>query len=74
MFRTNISSRKRIAEKLKTLNIRQLHFKNIVGIAQYLNPLIRGWIHYYGKFKMYELTKVFKLLSWRLVLGARKKV
>jgi group II intron reverse transcriptase/maturase len=69
----SISSRKRIAEKLKTQNLRQLHLRNIVGVAQYLNPLIRGWVHYYGKFKMYELTKVFTLLSWRLVSWARKR-
>ncbi len=63
----SISSRKRIADKLEALNVNKLTFKSIVGVAQYLNPLIRGWINYYGKFKMYELTKVFRLLSRRLV-------
>lgn len=35
--------------------------------------MIRGWVRYYGKFKMYELTKVFRLLSKRLVWWARKR-
>ena len=69
----SIGSRKRIAEKLEELNVNKLSFKSIVGVAQFLNPMIRGWVHYYGKFKMYELTKVFRLLSARLVWWARKR-
>ena len=69
----SISSRKRIADKLEELNVNKLSFKSIVGVAQYLNPMIRGWVHYYGKFKMYELTKVFRLLSQRLVWWARRR-
>ncbi|GGX35840.1 group II intron reverse transcriptase/maturase [Aquimarina muelleri] len=69
----SISSRKRIADKLEELNVGKLTFKSIVGVAQYLNPMIRGWVGYYGKFKMYELTKVFRLLSQRLVWWARKR-
>lgn len=69
----SISSRKRIADKLEELNVNRLTFKSIVGVAQFLNPMIRGWVHYYGKFKMYELTKVFRLLSKRLVWWARKR-
>ncbi|VAW44502.1 Retron-type RNA-directed DNA polymerase [hydrothermal vent metagenome] len=69
----SIGSRKRIADKLEALNVNKLSFKSIVGVAQFLNPMIRGWVHYYGKFKMYELTKVFRLLSMRLVWWARKR-
>lgn len=69
----SISSRKRIADKLEELKVSKLSFKSIVGIAQYLNPIIRGWVYYYGKFKMYKLTKVFMLLSKRLVWWARKR-
>jgi group II intron reverse transcriptase/maturase len=69
----SIGSRKRIADKLKELKVNKLSFKSVVGVAQYLNPIIRGWVRYYGKFKMYELTKVFRLLSKRLVWWARKR-
>jgi RNA-directed DNA polymerase len=69
----SIRSRKQIADKLEELKVNKLSFKSIVGVAQYLNPMIRGWINYYGKFKMYELTKVFRLLSERLVWWARKR-
>ena len=69
----SISSRKRIADKLETLEIERLGFRSIVGIAQYLNPMIRGWINYYGKFRAYELSKVFLLLHIRIVRWARKR-
>ncbi|MDD7886372.1 group II intron reverse transcriptase/maturase [Flavivirga sp. 57AJ16] len=69
----SIGSRKRIAEKLRTLKVESLSFKSIVGVAQYLNPMIRGWVNYYGKFRASELTKVFRLLSNRLVRWARKR-
>jgi len=69
----SISSRKRLAAKLGELNIQNMSFKSIVGIAQKLNPIIRGWINYYGKFRGYELSKVFYLLRIRLVRWARKR-
>lgn len=69
----SISSRKRIAEKLEEMRIERSGFKSIVGIAQKLNPMIRGWISYYGRFCDYELNRVFRLLQIRLVRWARKR-
>ena len=69
----SIKSRKRIADILESLEIENLSFKSIVGIAQFLNPKIRGWVNYYGRFRAYELSKVFRLLRNRLVKWARKR-
>jgi len=69
----SISSRKRIADKLGELKVEKLSFKSIVGVAQFLNPKIRGWINYYGKFRISMLHKVFRLLNKRLVRWARKR-
>jgi len=69
----SISSRKRIADKLGEIGVQKLSFKSIVGIAQYLNPMIRGWINYYGKFRPSELHKIFRLLRNRLLRWARKR-
>ena len=69
----SISSRKRIAEKLEELKVEKMTFKRIVGIAQKLNPMIRGWINYYGKYRISSLHKVFRLLNQRLVRWARKR-
>lgn len=69
----SISSKKRIADKLEELEIDRLNFNSIVGVALYLEPLIRGWINYYGKFRITELKPVFLLLRQRLVWWARKR-
>jgi len=69
----SISSRKRIADTLEEMNLESQSFRSIVGIAHVLNPKIRGWVHYYGKYRGSELTKVFQLLRERLVRWARKR-
>ena len=69
----SISSKKRIADKLGVLKVHRMTCKSIVGIAKHLNPMIRGWIRYYGKFRISMLHKVFKLLNNRLVRWARKR-
>lgn len=69
----SIKSRKRIADILENLEIEKLSYKSIVGIAQFLNPKIRGWINYYGRYRGYELSKVFRCLHSRLVRWARKR-
>jgi group II intron reverse transcriptase/maturase len=69
----SISSKKRIVAKLRDLDIANLTFKSVVGIAQFLNPYIRGWINYYGRFRGYEMNSIFQLLRRRLVFWARKR-
>ena len=68
----SISSKKRIAEKMRELDIANLTHKSIVGVSQYLEPFIRGWINYYGKFRLWEKNPVFQLLKRRLVMWARR--
>lgn len=67
------SSKKRIIAKLREFDIQHLTFKSVVGIAQFLNPYIRGWINYYGKFRSSEMNSIFQLLRRRLVFWARQR-
>lgn len=69
----SIKSKKRIADKMKELDIMHLSHKSIVGVAQFLEPYIRGWINYYGKFRISALNPVFQLLRQYLVKWARKR-
>lgn len=69
----SISSRKRIADKMEELDIVKLSFKSIVGVAQFLDPYIRGWINYYGKFRRTNLNPIFQWLKKRLIRWARKR-
>ena len=69
----SISSKKRIADKMEELDIVNLNFKSIVGVAKFLEPYIRGWINYYGKFRLSAMNPTFQLLRKRLVRWARKR-
>jgi RNA-directed DNA polymerase len=69
----SIKSKKRIADKMKELDIVHLSHKSIVGVARFLEPYIRGWINYYGKFRLSALNPIFQLLRQYLVKWARKR-
>jgi RNA-directed DNA polymerase len=69
----SISSKKRIAETMRELDIPHLTHRSIVGVAQFLAPYIRGWINYYGRYRLWEMNSVFQLLRRRLVQWARKR-
>ena len=67
------SSKKRIAEKMRELKVETLTHNSIVGVAQFLEPYIRGWVNYYGKFRLWEMNPLFQLLRRRLVMWVRKR-
>ena len=67
------SSKKKIAVRIAELMEGSKTCQCIVGIARKLNPSIRGWINYYGRFSIWRLHKVFRLIHMRLVRWARKK-
>jgi RNA-directed DNA polymerase len=69
----SISSKKRITEKMKELDIEQLTHRSIVGVAQFLEPIIRGWVNYYGRFRLWELNPIFQILRRRLVMWVCKR-
>lgn len=69
----SIGSRKRMADRLEELRLISRSFKGIVGIAHKLNPMIRGWARYYGRYRSFELNRVFHLLKQRHARWARKR-
>jgi group II intron reverse transcriptase/maturase len=69
----SISSKKRIVVKMKELDIPNLTHKSIVGVAKFLEPYIRGWINYYGRFRRSMLNPIFQLLRRKLVQWVRKR-
>ena len=67
----SIKSRTRIFEVIRKMRIPRMTCESIVGIAHHLNPKLRGWIQYFGKFRGYSLSKVFYVLRIKLVRWAR---
>ncbi len=67
----SIQSRTRIFEQIRKMEIPRMRCDSIVGIAHHLNPKLRGWIRYFGKYRGYSLSKVFYILRIKLVRWAR---
>lgn len=69
----SIKSRTRIFAEIRKMNIPRMMCNSIVGIAHRLNPKLRGWIRYFGRFRGWSLSRVFYVLRIRLVRWARYK-
>lgn len=74
-FRPAISkkSEKRIIGELRKLAIHKWVLYDIQGLANALSAKIRGWLYYYGKFRISEMQRVFRLLNIRIAKWARRK-
>jgi hypothetical protein len=46
---------------------------SLQDIAILLEPKIRDWINYYGKFRFSEMRKVFRVLNCCLMMWVRNK-
>ena len=47
--------------------------KNIDQIAEYINPAVRGWLNYYGRYGKKELARVLDNANYHLMLWTRRK-
>ena len=57
------SSLKSMRAKIKALNIRRRTEISLADIAQKLNPLLRGWIGYYGRFAPSALAPMLRYVN-----------
>ena len=74
-FRPAISkkSEKRINDEFKRLAIHKWSGTDTHGLAKFLSSKLLGWLHYYGKFRISEMQRVFRLLNIRLAKWARNR-
>jgi group II intron reverse transcriptase/maturase len=66
-------SEKKIAATIRQSNFHCWTNSDITRIAEEFNPKIQGWITYYGKFRKYNLMRIFGLFNWRLIKWAVKR-
>ena len=65
-------ARKAINKKVRDLNIRGRSDKTLREIAEYCNPMIRGWMNYYGKYYKSGLYPNFRYLNGAIVSWAKR--
>jgi len=58
---------------IRELNIRRQTQRSLKDIAELLNPLLRGWIAYYGRFASSALYPVLRYVNLTLVAWAMRK-
>jgi RNA-directed DNA polymerase len=64
---------KSILEKIKSLSIQRKSDLSIQDIAKWINPMLRGWINYYGKYTQSAMSVVLKRINSILVAWSRRK-
>ena len=60
------SALKSMREKIRDLNIRRRTQVTMAEIARQLNPILRGWIEYYGRYTPSALLKIFQYVDQTL--------
>jgi group II intron reverse transcriptase/maturase len=66
-------SLKAMRAKVKKLKVRRYTHLNLVEIAQELNPILSGWLNYYGKYTRSAMYGVWRHVNKTLVRWARRK-
>lgn len=64
-------AQKGIVRTFRVWNIQRLTNLSAEDIAERINPQLRGWINYYGKFYPSEMNRLWRILDWRLVKWVR---
>lgn len=63
----SVNSGKRIIKSLQQTHFHRWTSNTIEGIAAELNPPIRGWLNYYGKFRRSAMSFIFHIFHRRLL-------
>jgi len=66
-------ARKSISQKVKEWKLHLWSAQTLESIAYALNPVIRGWINYYGRYRRSSLHSVQEQLDYALVRWAKRK-
>ena len=47
--------------------------QSVEELAKAINPIIQGWINYYGKFRKSALSAIYDYINTKLIKWARRK-
>jgi RNA-directed DNA polymerase len=69
----SVSALKAMRATIRELNIRRQTQLSMADIAQRLNPLLRGWIEYYGRYAPSALYPLLRYVNQTLLAWAMRK-
>lgn len=67
------NSMKAMRAKLKKCRLGRRTELELKDIAEICNPMLRGWINYYGRYHSTELESIFRYFNQRLLTWTRRK-
>jgi RNA-directed DNA polymerase len=67
------SALKSMRAKIRELNIRRRTQVSLVDVAREINPLVRGWIGYYGRYNPSALNPMVRYVNQTLLAWAMRK-
>jgi RNA-directed DNA polymerase len=66
-------AQKSFRRKLREHDVMRYTPKTIEEVAQFLNPLLRGWFNYFSRFYPSSLYSICFYIEWRLIKWAKSK-
>ncbi len=69
----SVKAKKAVGRKIRGWHLNRRSGTNLSGLAEDLNPQVRGWINYYGAFYRSELYSLARRIDEHLVRWAMQK-
>jgi hypothetical protein len=69
----SVSALKAMRSAIRDLNLRRQTQLSLQDLARRLNPLLRGWIDYYGRFAPSALAPLLRYVNQTLLAWAMRK-
>ncbi|CCU84053.1 RNA-directed DNA polymerase (Reverse transcriptase) [Mesotoga infera] len=66
-------AKKAMRQKIRRMRLQTKSYLSIEELSERINPVIRGWINYYGHFRKFEMYTVLSQLNKALVQWVRNK-
>ncbi len=64
---------KAIGQEVRDWRIQRRSQRELADLSRMFNPIIRGWVYYYGRYYPTALRRAFRCLNQRLVRWAQRK-
>ena len=69
----SVRARKKVLDKVRSWGLQRMSDRSLGELALLVNPSVRGWLNYYGRYYKDEMKHVFQPLNAVLVRWARWK-
>jgi len=66
-------AKKKVYQTIRDWRLQRRTSRTLEDIARYINPIISGWINYYGSYYKTALNPIIDHIDWKLVRWAARK-